>query len=430
MDKWKKGTVLIVAHFIFFLVSSAFFLVFYEKNPDFPLHFLVFIGISFNVWAALHGTLDFIMKQARNVCAWFRGLNIVILGTTVFLCLFAMSQHKRVLLHLILVHISLSLYIIWDYFAIKYYKKNSTLWYKKYLWLFGYDLVLFCLFIPAYVPFLWQKATDAKAIKSSREMNLAFSDGCIAAVLIAELVIYTIWSWSHNRSDAEEILSVEEGYRKWASVYNEGNAVMQVERRHTNLRLSQLNLSGKLLDFGCGTGYYTEKLINHADKVYAIDMNEIMLSKLSSKLGQKPKLEIKRGNEAALRNFRNKTIDGILCTLVIDHLEKESLEHLFSEFKRIIKPKGWIYITDVNPYFEALKQPYAKFLDGRNKINKIKVIPHSIPFIIECIKRSKLGMPQINEIFVTDDDVKKWPELSCLAKVKFPLVTEFFIGKQ
>lgn len=102
-------------------------------------------------------------------------------------------------------------------------------------------------------------------------------------------------------------------------------------------------------DFGCGSGAYVfaiSKKIGDEGKVYAIDLNEGILEKISR---EAEKVSIVNIN-TILANVEEKIlIDSLSCDVIIlSNLlsEVENLDKVFEEVKRILKPEGFILVVD------------------------------------------------------------------------------------
>lgn len=268
---------------------------------------------------------------------------------------------------------------------------------------------------------------------TTKDMNAYqnVSDGIAVAILYGNIIIFFV-SLPKKESDSY-ILPVEDGYNRWASVYDSGgNAVIQVERRHTKQRLNELSIHGTIADIGCGTGHYTNILLQKADKVFAIDKHNSMLEQLRKNCPNHivgNKLVVGQGTISNLQSCipESTSIDGILCCLVIDHIEGFELNNVFQETYRILKPGGWLYITDVNPYFEMLEECYAKFIDMNGIQQRIRVYPHEIHTVTNCLKEIFGHPPEIKTVSITENDICTWEELK--EKKDFPLIVEYYIKK-
>jgi ubiquinone/menaquinone biosynthesis C-methylase UbiE len=104
----------------------------------------------------------------------------------------------------------------------------------------------------------------------------------------------------------------------------------------------------EILEAGCGTGIYTEWLINKGAKVVGVDANENMLRHAIDRNKENARF-IKANLEEPLSFFENDRFDGIVSALTITYLK--DLFSVFAEFSRVLKPKGWFVFSTEHPFF-------------------------------------------------------------------------------
>jgi ubiquinone/menaquinone biosynthesis C-methylase UbiE len=230
----------------------------------------------------------------------------------------------------------------------------------------------------------------------------------------------------------DRVLTVSDGYKKWSYNYGlDSNAVIYVENRHTMERLDDLqNLSiilGRHLDFGCGTGRCLSLFLDKVDKIIAVDQSPEMLSKCKEAYPDHDIIEFQQGGLASLRRIPENSLQSTICCLVLDHLNSDDLYDFFAIVYSKLKVGGWLYITDVNPEFSRLKQPFAKFIDNAGFVCRIEVYPHSQCEVAKAMKSAGFKKYEFREELVIDDDVLKWRELEGL--VGFPLIVEYYAEK-
>lgn len=103
-------------------------------------------------------------------------------------------------------------------------------------------------------------------------------------------------------------------------------------------------LNFPLLDAGAGDGSFIKKLRSKGykvDKIFGVDLVEV------------PELNIVRGDLKAL-SFSDDFFQTIVCTEVLEHLDNETLEGAFREFKRTLKTGGHLIATF--PFNEDLER--------------------------------------------------------------------------
>jgi len=430
-EEKAKKLVRVIALVVFGLFSIVSAIVLFRPQANSSKMVAVrHFGIAVTIWASLRTAFDFAMHQAKAVKAWFIGANLVTLSSVVLLCMLALRVEqfgeRWEIAHLALVHTAVALYLVWDMIAKNYYKTEYHEWYGAYSLLMSYDLIITLAFFCAYIPFIFPNQFFGK----DAAYPPGFIDGAIAFLLITEFLAYYIFAPEvRSRAVGTGILSVAEGYKALADVYDRGNAIMRVEREHTLKRLKQLDTTGTIVDLGCGTGFYTMELAKHANKVIAIDPSPEMLAVLQNKLTGQQNVEIIEEPVTALRDITPESVDGVLCCLVIDHLNAFELLNTLRDVHSILRPGGWLYMTDVNGYFQKLRQPFAKFIDKSGIAQKIQVFPHTVKEIFTLFRRAgfDIGGFAMEEVSVTKEDAKEWNELEELAG--FPLIFEYSARK-
>ena len=137
-----------------------------------------------------------------------------------------------------------------------------------------------------------------------------------------------------------------------------------------------LSKNSIILDFGTGTGLIGLNLINEVKKVIFEDVSENMLNYLKEKLTNKniKNYEIFLGE---IQNYKTEEkIDLITAGLVIHHIE--NLQNLFKVFLNLLKPKGYLCLSDMKknaPMFDLHspkhKMPHKGF-DQEELCNELK----------------------------------------------------------
>jgi ubiquinone/menaquinone biosynthesis C-methylase UbiE len=124
------------------------------------------------------------------------------------------------------------------------------------------------------------------------------------------------------------------------------------------------NESMHILDFGCGTGNYTNllKKITNA-KVFGVEPSAGMRQKA---LAKNEDLIIRAGNHANIP-FANNFFDFVYMTDVIHHIP--NLNQMFKEFKRVLKNEGLVCI-ETESYQQIDERFYVKYFPGTAEVDK------------------------------------------------------------
>ncbi len=119
----------------------------------------------------------------------------------------------------------------------------------------------------------------------------------------------------------------------------------KVNRKIVKARFS--NLSGiKVLDLGCGYGYYTDYFNSIGADVIGVDCSEKMIEIACNKY---PNCNFHVYDITKKLPFDNDSFDMIFCNQVL--MDVNDVENVFSECNRILKSSGIFYYSIVHPAF-------------------------------------------------------------------------------
>ena len=114
-------------------------------------------------------------------------------------------------------------------------------------------------------------------------------------------------------------------------------------QRRVQMLTDHLKPADKVLEIGCGTGYFTKEIVKTGALVTAID--------ISPELLEIAKQDIKDTNVSFVLDnaydlsFDADSFDSIVGSSVLHHLE---IEKAVSEMFRVLKPGGSFYFTEPN----------------------------------------------------------------------------------
>tara|TARA_B110000259_G_scaffold166326_1_gene193772 strand:- start:120 stop:803 length:684 start_codon:yes stop_codon:yes gene_type:complete len=185
-----------------------------------------------------------------------------------------------------------------------------------------------------------------------------------------------------------------------------------VEKRYPNLDLVRLqkwhfgeNSSGKILEYGFGTGSNSIHLIDCGYEFYGIDICSGALNQTKKRiLDNFPNLDnfhlsLLSENDDQLP-YENNSFDYIVCLSVLSLLGNEKrVKALLSEFKRILKIGGKI-IIDINDHDSEFSKGYEMIEEN------VFITPSSndsMPFHSYCLKDDESFKNLISEFFHIDD---------------------------
>jgi len=131
--------------------------------------------------------------------------------------------------------------------------------------------------------------------------------------------------------------------------------------------LKYANLKGKVLDFGCGDGFFLDTLRKFSSKTFrmneviGIDVERKILSE-AQKYNLYDKLKIYNGKNIP---FPDNYFDTIISNCVFEHLP--NLESNLEELNRVLKKKGILYTTVMTNKWEEYVILPKKFWSKKQK---------------------------------------------------------------
>jgi len=165
---------------------------------------------------------------------------------------------------------------------------------------------------------------------------------------------------------------VDEGYSRWAPIYDGPNPAIQAEEPIVHELLAGLPV-GRALDAACGTGRHLTYLSSLGHEAIGVDANHAMLELARAKVGD---ADIRQGRLEALP-VDDSSVDLITCALALTHVP--DLEPVMREFARVLRPGGHAVLSDIHPFSTALGASIAGFAG--------KDITQGIPYVVNRFHR-------------------------------------------
>lgn len=129
------------------------------------------------------------------------------------------------------------------------------------------------------------------------------------------------------------------------------------------LKLMGIKDGSKILDLGCGPGFYTEKLLNEfsKSKIVALDSDKYLIEFAKKMLEEKYKKRIDFiTQDIEKNNIPNDTFDYVISRLVFQHLDNPL--NVAKEIYRILKPGGKVIIIDIDNDLWGTTYPESKLV--------------------------------------------------------------------
>lgn len=134
----------------------------------------------------------------------------------------------------------------------------------------------------------------------------------------------------------------------WSTVAQKYDQVVDLQigpvtRSMVRERVAEEGRLGKLAEFGCGTGFFTELLAGKADSVVATDISPGMLAAAKERVkAANVTFQVEDCQETS---FPDEVFDTTFISLVIHFTEPAKT---LAEMRRILKPRGTLIISNLD----------------------------------------------------------------------------------
>jgi malonyl-CoA O-methyltransferase len=197
-----------------------------------------------------------------------------------------------------------------------------------------------------------------------------------------------------SRTPNPAVISPQEGYELWAASYGENmNPVQTLESQAIKELLPPLE-GCTLLDLGCGKGRVSRLALERgAKRTVGMDFSLQMLRGAVQERSSDSAHYLAGG--ALHLPFKRETFDVVACALLIGHIQ--DLEGVLSQISEVLRPGGYLLITDFHPY-ETLRGSVRSFKDERNnRTYSIKQHLHTFEDYIRIFNKLKLVLEDLRE---------------------------------
>lgn len=138
---------------------------------------------------------------------------------------------------------------------------------------------------------------------------------------------------------------------EYEQIYEWRDPHRQEEQDRLGEELKQAFRGRNVLDIGCGTGYWTERVSETAERIMGIDINEAVLEIAGSKTYGCP-TEF-RQIDAYIMDFPPDTFTGALASFWLSHVHREDVDGWIEHMHSVLAPGARVFIAD-NTYIEGV----------------------------------------------------------------------------
>jgi len=130
----------------------------------------------------------------------------------------------------------------------------------------------------------------------------------------------------------------------------------------------------RILDAGCGSGVYSEWLVERGADVVGVDASSEMLAVADERTGDRA--EFYRADLATSLDFAaDDEFDGVVSGSAFDHVE--DWDHLFSELARVVSPDGFLVFSMRHPLVDLLEYDDWNYFEVEQRVEDWGVeVPH------------------------------------------------------
>ena len=134
-------------------------------------------------------------------------------------------------------------------------------------------------------------------------------------------------------------------------------------QRRVIMLTSHLKPKMKVLELGCGTGYFTKEAARSGASITAIDISPELLNEAAEEVSL-PNVEFIAENAYDM-SFEDNSFDAVIGSSVLHHLK---IDNALNEIFRVLRPGGTVHFTEpnmLNPQIALQKNiPFLKKMLG------------------------------------------------------------------
>lgn len=177
----------------------------------------------------------------------------------------------------------------------------------------------------------------------------------------------------------------------------------------------------RVLDAGCGAGWYAAELARRGAFVTAIDSSAAMIGHARDRFTSPEQNHLDHRVELRVADLGQRLVfasdaafDGIISSLVLHYLRDWG--PTLAEFRRVLKPDGWLVFSTHHPAAEAIRLDTPRYLDVEmvedywKWVGAIRYYRRPLGAIVEALTTAGLAVEQLREPLPVDEFRKLKPD--------------------
>lgn len=174
-----------------------------------------------------------------------------------------------------------------------------------------------------------------------------------------------------------------------------------------------------ILDAGCGSGWYAERLLERGATVEAVDSSEGMLRYARQRIasnseGASSRINFKVGDLADPLPYEDETFDGVISPLVLHYIKE--WRPVLTQMCRVLRPGGWVLFSTHHPAADAARSGTRNYFvtehdsDYWEWAGHVEFFRRSLTTIIDCVIQSGFVLDALVEPEPTEEMRRSHPE--------------------
>lgn len=169
----------------------------------------------------------------------------------------------------------------------------------------------------------------------------------------------------------------------------------------------------RILDAGCGSGWYAEQLLERGAYVDGIDSSAAMIEFARHRLlngdGKRhnARLSLRVADLAKELPFENHVFDGVVSPLVLHYLH--DWRPALDQIRRVLKPGGWLLLSTHHPAADAARVRTSNYLateylvEEWDWVGMVEFFRRPLTEIVQSLIDSDFAIEQLIEPIPTDE---------------------------